>query len=142
MKSKRTKGKESEKKAAKKVGGSLIRSSGTLWYNKGDYETKKIVFQNKYSGTGFYQLKISDLIKAEKDSLTKNKDFVFSMEINGEFIYCFPRVLISEYEESLLMLTEVLVSKSINIDERANYLVNDKYIIIHDHYFNKLKLGD
>jgi hypothetical protein len=90
MKSKKKVGCDSEKKAAKKVGGKILKGSGCLWYNKGDYETEKFVFQNKFTSTGKYQLKVSELKKAEKDALSKNKDFIFSMEINGQFIYCFP----------------------------------------------------
>ena len=100
---KRKIGNRSEKKGAKKVGGKLVKGSGCNWYNKGDYETDKIVYQNKFSGSGHYSLKIIELIKANKDAISKNKDFVFSMEINGTFVYCFPRVLINEKQENSLL---------------------------------------
>lgn len=130
----------SEKKAAKKVLGATIKGSGSLWYDKGDYETQKIVYQNKFTSSDFYQLKLTELRKAKKDALSKNKDFVFSIQMQDQFFYCFERVLISEEKESSLKLTEVEVHKCINISllNPHRLLINDKYILVPEDYFNKL----
>ena len=66
MKTKRKVGDESEKRGAKKVGGKKVKGSGCLWYNRGDYETDRFVYQNKFTSKDFYVLTISDLEKAKK----------------------------------------------------------------------------
>jgi hypothetical protein len=139
----RKKGDISEKKAAKKVGAKIIKGSGCLWYEKGDYETDKIVYQNKFSGTGKYQLKIEELLKAEKDAFTKNKDFIFSIELSGEFFYVFRRYLINEDEENLLDLYCIVCNKSLNLNEKIlskNLLINDEFIVLNEYDFKNIGL--
>lgn len=136
------KGIKSEKRAAKKVKGKIIKGSGCLWYNRGDYETEKYVFQNKCS-ENYYQLNLNDLNKAKKDAISKNKDFIFSIELKGDFYYIFERILIEENKEKELNLTPIIFKKSIKINEKkveTNLLMNEKYILVDEYNFQRLKL--
>lgn len=129
----------SEKKAAKKVGAKVVKGSGSMWYNKGDYETDRFVYQNKFTGIGSYSLKLSELRKAEKDALTKNKDFIFSIELSGVFYYIFKRVLINETQEDTLNLERLQINKSVKLNDiNDNYLINNNYILVHEYDFRRL----
>ena len=139
MKSQKKIGMESEKRAAKKVNGETVRGSGCLWYNKGDYETKRFVFQNKFTSKNFYKITTLDLKKAEQDALSKNKDFIFSMQIQDEFLYCFPRILITEDEEKLLNLLHKTFNKGVSLISSDKLLLNDKYVVVHEFDYNKIK---
>lgn len=144
-KSKRKVGDISEKRAAKKVNAKTIRGSGSLWYNKGDYETNDIVYQNKCTFNSFYNLRIADLEKAKKDALSKNKDFIFSIDIQGDFYYVFERILISEEMEVKLNLKTLEVKKQLKINQErtnTNLLINEKYIFINEFdYLNEVFSG-
>lgn len=132
---KRKFGDNSEKKAAKKVKGKAIKGSGCLWYDKGDYSTENIIFQNKATKNDSYQLKIAEFDKAKKDALTKNKDFVFSIQLQDQWIYCFERVMIDEILEKELKLTPITINKCLKVDADMNYLINDKYVVINEYLF-------
>jgi hypothetical protein len=137
---KRKIGDRSEKKAAKKVQGRKIKGSGSLWYAKGDYETDRFVFQNKCASKS-YRLSQLDLIKAKKDALSKNKDFVFSIELQGDFYYLFERVLISEELENKLKLKEISFNKSMKIDKELlsdMLLINGIYLLVSWDEFKRL----
>jgi len=125
-------GLDSEKRAAKLVKGELVRGSGCSIFNKGDYETQEIVYQNKFSSTG-YKLTLKDLNKAKKDGLSKNKDYIFSVEFRGEFFYIFERILITEEKENKLKLRSKKFNKGLKLTKRIlkdNLLLNDTYIVV------------
>jgi len=134
-------GLKSEKKAAKKVNAKIVKGSGSLWYEKGDYETENFVFQNKFCKNS-YQLTINNIKKAKKDALTKNKDFIFSIEFRGIFYYLFERVLINEDLEKSLNLLPLKINKSLKLTEKNinnNYLINEEFIFIDEDNFLNLK---
>lgn len=137
--SKRKFGDNSEKKAAKKVLGKVVRGSGSSLYNKGDYETEDFLFQNKATSSKKYSLKIKDLEKAKKDALTKNKDFIFSIDMQGTFYYVFERILISEEQEKTIIYESIPIEKSKSLEKDVkNCIINDKYILLDEYSFLRL----
>ena len=105
------KGQKSEKKAAKRYGGTLKPASGALWVAKGDISVKKdimgfrgLLIQNKETSKKSYTLKLEQVKEIEEQALMEDLIPVFRISYNGEGVVALPEWvfehLIHKQEES------------------------------------------
>ena len=67
----------------------LVRGSGSWMWAKGDVMTDVYCIQCKYTDKPYYTLKLSELIKSEKEASQEKKDPLFSIGIGGDGFHTF-----------------------------------------------------
>ena len=73
-----------EARLAKRYGGQVTPGSGNGWVHKNDVKTPTLSIEAKYTDAKSFQVKLADLIKAEKIALVDGRDSIFTVSFSGE----------------------------------------------------------
>lgn len=72
-----------ETKLAGHYGGIVNQGSGNGWIHKNDVRSERFSFEAKTTEKKSYSLRLSDLLKAEKNALISGREMVFAVELGG-----------------------------------------------------------
>lgn len=91
-----------EKRLAKVLGGKTVAASGAFWSRKGDVRSDKVLVEHKFTAAKSYSLKISELVKLEKEAITVGRVPVFGISLGGRNYFVLLEDDLLEYAPSLV----------------------------------------
>jgi hypothetical protein len=119
-----------EKEMAREFDSNVVRGSGSSLWHKGDIIGDTYCIQCKFTEKEEYLLKIEDLIKAEKESYSEKKDFLFCVGIRKD-TYIIERVskIQEKYPHIICNNKSIKINKKLfNVDEvlYLTFILNPK----------------